>query len=77
MTPKEKATEMVNNFLPFVDWMDLQDDTTNRDWALRNSKKCALICVDEICEAINWHEFESPNIQWDYWNKVKQEIESL
>ena len=47
MTPKEKAKELIEKYLSFVDWYDLQEDCTNREWAIRNAKKCALICVDE------------------------------
>lgn len=69
MTPKEKAQELVYNIM-------FKDTSFNRVDRLV-AHKIALICVDEICEAINWHEFESPNKQWEYWNNVKQEIEKL
>ena len=39
-------------------------------------KQCALICVDEILSAIDWHEFETPNKELEYWQKVKTEIEN-
>ena len=47
-TPKAKAEKLIKQFLPYVDWNDLQDDCTNREWALRNAKNCALILCDEI-----------------------------
>ena len=65
MTPQEKANELVVKFTV----VGLQQ---------RNEGiQCALICVDEICEAINWHEFETPNTELDFWNQVKEEIEKL
>ena len=69
MTPKEEAKELVDKFLPFVDWNDLQDDCTNRDWAIRNAKKCALIAVKMVI--LNCYEEEEY-----YWQEVKQEIEN-
>ena len=47
MTLKEK-------FLPFVDWMDLQDDCTDRDWALRNASRCELIAEKFAIEFHSW-----------------------
>ena len=64
MTPKEKAKELIELFT-----------FSCRD--CDNSKISALIAVDEILEAINWHEFETPNKEIEYWEKVKQEIENL
>ena len=65
MTPKEKAKELVDKF----DGVGLQ---------MRNEAiACAFIAVDEICEAINWHEFEVPNEEFNYWNRVKLEIQRL
>jgi hypothetical protein len=65
MSPKEKAEQLVAKF----DGVGLQ---------MRNEAiACALIAVDEIMEAINWHEFETPNEEFNYWNRVKLEIKRL
>ena len=40
------------------------------------SKRCALIAVTEIINAIAFH-FETPIENTIYWLKVKQEIEKL
>lgn len=40
-------------------------------------KECAIIAVDEIIYAIDWHEFEAPNKEIEYWQQVKTEIEKL
>jgi hypothetical protein len=64
MTPREKAVELVHKF-------GMENQYYER------AKQCALIAVDEICEAINWHEFEVPNEEFNYWNRVKLEIEKL
>lgn len=68
--PIEKAKELIDKFV-------LLDNDIFCSVNYPYSKQCALIAVDEICEAINWHEFEVPNEEWNYWNKVKQEIENL
>ncbi len=68
MTPREKAQKILDMFY----FPNLSIDVTSSD-----SKQCALICVDEIIEAIDWHEFETPNTEFEYWNEVKKEIERL
>jgi hypothetical protein len=65
MTPKEKAEQLVAKF----DGVGLQ---------MRNEAiACALIAVDEIMHVIDWHEFETPNEELNYWNQVKHEITEL
>lgn len=73
MTPKEKAKELYELFNPIVEKEDFYHDDVEHE----NSKKAALICVDEIIQAIDWHKFEVPNKQFEYWQEVKQEIEKL
>lgn len=73
MTPKEKAIQIIENYLNM-------DDGLIKEFIplpIKAAKKCALIAIDEICEAINWHEFEVPNEQFNYWNRVKLEIQRL
>ena len=64
MTPKEKAQELVDKFIQ-----------TNGNAFF--AKECALIAVDEIIDAIDWHEYEAPNDQLIFWHKVIKEIEEL
>ena len=59
MTPKDKAKELVNK-----DW-------NSENWNLYESKRCALICVDEILNSHIDSVYES------YYLKVKQEINKL
>lgn len=47
MTIREK-------FLPFVDWMDLQDDCTDRNWALRNANKCVDVADEFAIDFADW-----------------------
>ena len=42
------------------------------------AKQCALICVDEIDNAIDfdWMEIQNLDSQHRYWQKVREEIET-
>jgi hypothetical protein len=71
MTPKEKAKELISKYV------HLAKQTTGANGTIYNSKQCALIAVDEIVEAIEWHEYETPNKEIRFWIEVKQEIEKL
>lgn len=52
MNPKEKAKELVEKFIPFVDLSILPESTNTDEFEstpmMENSKQCALICVEEI-----------------------------
>lgn len=73
MTPKEKAAELINKFNYF-------HDKENKEYILfqtpEESKRCALIAVDEI---LNFRTFlkSIPLEDLHYWIQVKQEIEKL
>jgi len=64
MTAKEKAKELVNKFIQI---------NGNSFFA----KECTLLCVNEIIDAIDWHEFETPNKQINFWLDVRKEINSM
>jgi hypothetical protein len=70
MTPKERSRELVDLYCN-----EIGTYTTSLVWDM--AKRCALIAVEQIIEAIDWHEFEQPNKEYNYWNEVKQEIEKL
>lgn len=40
-------------------------------------KEYAMFCVNEVLQAIDWHDFEVPNELIEYYNNVKVEIEKL
>jgi hypothetical protein len=65
MTAKEKALEIYHNHARR--WHNTSDDI----------KYSAHITVEEVLNAIDWHEFEAPNKQLEFWNEVKKEIEAL
>jgi hypothetical protein len=77
MEAKDKAKELVDRFKPFAHAINIdykgEPRTDNGIWK-ESAKACALICVDEMLNAI------PPNtliILYNYWQQVKQEIEKL
>jgi hypothetical protein len=68
MAPKDKALELVKFF------MDLNSvklsDYSRIEWP--TAKQCALKVVDEIIK----NGF-NPQLQYNYWQDIKQEIENL
>jgi len=70
MTPKEKAKQL-------YELIRYDVSTLKGTEALINevAKRCALIAVDEIIQAMDNVMFPNPFKQ--YWNKVKQEIQAL
>jgi hypothetical protein len=65
MMPKDKAIELVNKFST----VGLQQ----REEGIA----CAIIAVNEIIQSIDWHEFEMPNNETNYWLEVRKEIQKL
>ena len=67
MTTKEKAIEIFDKYDSFL----------YKEYNNLEAKKCALIAVDEIIDAIK----VADNINFmyiiDWWQEVKQEIEKL
>jgi hypothetical protein len=65
MTPKEKAKILVgeyfDNYLLFEDLSFIQ------------AKQCALIAIDELIDELSGLSLN----RYEYFNKVKQEIEKL
>lgn len=87
MTPKEKATELVNKFIEFT---RVFDDCSGWVDDIISAKQCALIAVEEIIkssplypnDAEEWllpaDWFSYANISAEkYWIEVKKEIEAL
>lgn len=70
MTPKEKSQELFDKYIYYVEAFDEISQVKNAKW-------CALFAVNEILKAIDWHEFEYPNEEIDFWIEVKQELEKL
>lgn len=73
MIPKEKANDLVNKFFEF----DFNEFLSDEECA----KQCALICVNEIIEELDFiSELMTSNYDWHrnkYWQEVKQELEKI
>jgi len=74
MTPREKAKELVDRFIPH----------TNSDWDLCDivqAQQYALIAVEEAEKSeynvLTKFGFVTENYKSDYWQLVKDEIELL
>ena len=78
MTPKEKAKELYCKYTDALNIRDLQ--TTANPFA----KQCALILIDEIIDALaeyddrnNTYELQNMDRDFNYWQQVKSELQSL
>ena len=71
---KEKAKELVEKYIYYVEAI-----TSNGQ--IENTKKCALIAVDEIIKSnpckINYEGLVLFGSNSEYWIEVKKEIEIL
>ena len=69
MTPKAKAENLIEKFIPNTRiWND-----EKKVWedCIESAKRCALIAVDEILNAINpFGQF----LGKEYWQEVRQEL---
>jgi hypothetical protein len=72
MTPKEKAKELVDNF---IDKMFYLRDGYNAMEVFATAKQCALIAVDEAIDES--YLVDKTYCRQEYWQEVKQEIENL
>jgi hypothetical protein len=73
MTPKEKAEQLVDSFRnQIVTYL-------NDFMSIRNAKRCALICVDEIIDILELNGFSLQEYHdkgtLEYWLHVKDEIQ--
>lgn len=69
MTPEEKAKKLIERFTNEV-------ETNHFNLSLIAAKQCALICVEQIQEAIDfdWMEVQNLDRQHAYWESVKEAI---
>jgi uncharacterized membrane protein YjgN (DUF898 family) len=64
-SPKEKAIEIVNEFLQVY------------DGRVSVANKCAIILVNRMIDEYYWHNTRYGTRRYAYYLEVKQEIESL
>jgi hypothetical protein len=71
---QQKAAELIEKFKEYAYANTRQDDYSFGRQLQYNAKQCAIIAVDEILEAIDWHDHETPNKEIDFWQEVKKEL---
>ena len=76
MTAKEKANELLDKFLIEVRGADMYNYNLE-DMNVFIAKGIALICINEIIDAIDWHEFETPNKEINFWLDVRKELNQM
>ena len=75
LTPKEKAKELVNKYIPHIAGADRYNSTLGI-YDKHISKQCALIAVNEIISIkILWFQKDTEHL--DFWREVKQELLKL
>jgi len=91
MTEKETAKEKISKYVDIIDQSDFHipefvsgvscksDEYAEvlKKETLSLAIQCALNEVNGIIKAIDWHEFETPNEEIDYWTKIKKEIKEF
>lgn len=82
MTPKQKAKKLADAFyqqLPLERYVTTSDGDLSWEYISWNrSKECALIAVNEILDMDTpIDDFDNASYFYEYWDKVKQEIEKL
>ena len=72
LTPKEKAKELVNKYIPHIAGADRYNSTLGI-YDKHISKQCALIAVDEIISIkLLWFQKDTEHL--DFWKEVKEEL---
>lgn len=66
-TPKKNAKRLISKFKKLV-------PKEFGGMELELSKKCALVCVEQVLGQLPYHD-EHEDVEW--WKEVKQEIEKL
>lgn len=74
MTPKEKAINLVEKFIPYT---KVSKGGFGLEDYYDNAKECALIAVDEILKSYLKYQIFETYDEYKYWEEVKQEIEKL
>ena len=75
ITPKEKAKELVDKYIPLTLRLYAEYDW---DEDVDSAKQCALIAVDELLNNfLSNRTTEYGRERYHFWQQVKQEIELL
>lgn len=69
MIPIDKAKELFNRYFELV-------EANSSLQQIENTKKCALIAIENIIEALDANQWQNRNVI-DFYTQVKHEIEKL
>ena len=72
LTPKQKAEELVNKYIPHIAGADRYNSTSGI-YDKEISKQCALIAANEII-SIKLLWFQKDTEYLDFWQEVKEEL---
>jgi protein associated with RNAse G/E len=72
MEPKEQS-EFILNRIKFILSLCLKGAITEENLNY-TAIQLALMEVQDIKKAIDWHDFETPNKEYEYWDEVKNEL---
>ena len=71
LTPKEKAKELFDKFIPNTRiW---NEEKKVWEYCIESAKRCALITVDEII-GIKLLWFQKDTKELDFWQEVREEL---
>ena len=72
LTPKEKAKELLNRYIPHIAGADRYNSTLGI-YDKHISKQCALIAVNAIISIkLLWFQKDTEHL--DFWKEVKEEL---
>lgn len=78
LTPKQKAEELLNKYRRFVDGIDPETDRFSPRIEKTNGKLISIEVVNEILYFMYRFDLEeNMNVQYQYWEQVKEEVEKL
>ena len=67
MTPKDKANQLINQYLM----------TTPIAYPIEDCKKFALIVANEVIDTLYEYHYDSQSGAYDFWRDVRKEIDAI
>ena len=77
MKPKEKAEELVYSLREYADLRDYDKKAYSPALEKERAKKCALIALEQVMEALEMVDCDRDSEEYKWWIKVRKEVEKL
>lgn len=74
MTVQEKSKELVWKYYHNIEHT-ISNEYSDKDWEI--AKQCALIAIDEILNLVQCVNSNEIELDFNYWQEVKTELEKL